>query len=244
MVTWPTSLTADFGQALADVSLPSDPLSVFTWTIPTDSVGNAGVQMHNMTFTPSDTANFNTATNDVAVTVSMPQPVPVITIITQPADATVTAGSIDSSLSVTTAVTQGVTPSYRWHRATDADRTGVSTFIGVTTATFPKPTTLTGETYYFYVVVSAPGAASVMSDVATVTVNAARVFPFVDVPPTHWARGAVASLYFQDIVQGTSPTTFSPGNNFTHGMAVTILWRIAGEPVLLLACQESNCNKR
>jgi len=75
-VTWPTGLTALVGQTLADIQLPGNGTSVqggvFAWTTPTASVGAAGTWTHSMTFTPTDTANYNTLTQSVTVTVSDP----------------------------------------------------------------------------------------------------------------------------------------------------------------------------
>ena len=163
----------------------------------------------------------------------IPTPTPVITITTQPANATVAEGDIGSSLSVTATTTQGATRSYRWYRATDANRTGTSTFTGATTATFSKPTDLTPGTHYFYVVISATGATSVRSDVAivTVTLDGAGGFPFVDVPVGHWAREYVEFVWERDIMQGVSGTLFAPNTTLSRAMATTTLWRMAGEPV-------------
>jgi hypothetical protein len=73
-VTWPTGLTATYGQTLADITLPGNgtgtPEGTFSWTTPTTSVGAVGARTFGMTFTPTDTANYNTASNDVSVTVS------------------------------------------------------------------------------------------------------------------------------------------------------------------------------
>jgi len=162
----------------------------------------------------------------------IPTPTPVITITTQPEDATVILGDIDSNLYVTATVTQGATRSYRWYCATDANRTGASTFTGATTATFSKPTDLTPGTHYFYVVISATGATSVRSDVAivTVTLDGAGGFPFVDVPVGHWAREYVEFVWERDIMQGVSDTLFAPNTTLSRAMAATILWRMAGEP--------------
>ena len=72
-VTWPTNLTAIFGQALSDIALPGNGTASvsgsFAWATPTASVGNAGAQSYNMTFTPTDATNYNTMTQGVSVTV-------------------------------------------------------------------------------------------------------------------------------------------------------------------------------
>ena len=158
---------------------------------------------------------------------------PVITITAQPEDTIVTQGDIDSNLYVTATATQGAPLSYRWYRAADANRVGASTFTGTTSATFPKPADLTEGTHYFYVVISATGASSVRSNVAIVTVTADGTvggFPFVDVPPSHWARGYVEFVWEQGIMQGVSDTLFAPNTTLSRAMAATILWRTAGEP--------------
>jgi hypothetical protein len=70
VVTWPADVTATFGQTLANVTITGGTgAGTFTWTTPSTAVGEAGNRDHNMTFTPTDTENFNTLTQDVAVTV-------------------------------------------------------------------------------------------------------------------------------------------------------------------------------
>ena len=73
-VTWPAGLAATYllGQTLSDISLASytnGGTGLFTWTTPSEPIGDAGTRMRNMTFTPTDTANYNTMTRDVTVTV-------------------------------------------------------------------------------------------------------------------------------------------------------------------------------
>lgn len=62
----PTGLTATYGDTLNDVSLPAG----WTWDAPTTSVGNVGSNTFSATFTPNDTTNYNTVTQDLTVTVS------------------------------------------------------------------------------------------------------------------------------------------------------------------------------
>jgi formylglycine-generating enzyme required for sulfatase activity len=73
-VTWPQGLTAVYGQTLSAISLASYTNSgtagAFSWTTPSGSVGSYGARSHSMTFTPSDTANYNTVTYNVSVIVS------------------------------------------------------------------------------------------------------------------------------------------------------------------------------
>ena len=72
-VTWPTGLTATYGQTIANISLPGNgtgsPAGTFTWTTPSNSVGDLGTRSHNMTFTPTNTTNYNTLTNNVNIRV-------------------------------------------------------------------------------------------------------------------------------------------------------------------------------
>ena len=72
IVNWPSGLTTPYGNVLSDITLPDNKtgtLGTFTWTTPGNSVGNAGVRSHNMTFTPDDTAVFNTKTQNITINV-------------------------------------------------------------------------------------------------------------------------------------------------------------------------------
>lgn len=56
--------------------------------------------------------------------------------------------------------------------------------------------------------------------------------PFRDVPEDAWYRDGVSYVYRNDLMSGTSATTFSPAMSMTRGMLVTVLYKIAGsEPV-------------
>ena len=72
-VNWPTDLTAIAGQTLGNIALPDNGKGTpgaFSWTAPLTSVGAAGTQSHNLTFTPVDADNFNMASQNVDITVS------------------------------------------------------------------------------------------------------------------------------------------------------------------------------
>jgi|GEM_PF-1732336 len=100
------------------------------------------------------------------------EPSAVITITTQPASVTVTAGSISGSLSVVATVTEGAVLSYQWHSNTTASNAGGTPIQDAESASFVIPKSLTVGTYYYYCVVSATkDATPVASNVATVTVN-------------------------------------------------------------------------
>ena len=97
---------------------------------------------------------------------------PVITITEQPAASTTfTDDAITGNLTVAASVTPNAAPAFQWYSNTTADNTGGTPIAGATSATFAIPTTLARGTHHFYVVVSASGAASVASDVATVVVT-------------------------------------------------------------------------
>lgn len=65
--TVPTGLTARYGDTLADVTLPDG----WAWNDePATDVGGVGTNTFKATFTPNDTANYNTVEKDVGVTVS------------------------------------------------------------------------------------------------------------------------------------------------------------------------------
>jgi uncharacterized repeat protein (TIGR02543 family) len=96
---------------------------------------------------------------------------PLITIVTQPADLTVTQGAITQSLSIAATVNPSATPSYQWYSNTSASTTGGTPIAGATGTDFALPTDLVAGTYYYYCVVSATGAADVTSNLATVTVK-------------------------------------------------------------------------
>jgi len=56
--------------------------------------------------------------------------------------------------------------------------------------------------------------------------------PFTDVLTTSWYYEPVKFVYFNGLFSGTTSTTFSPENNMTRAMMVTVLYRMAGEPTV------------
>lgn len=60
---------------------------------------------------------------------------------------------------------------------------------------------------------------------------AAEDFPFEDVPENSWYREAVEWAYSNDVLKGTSETTFSPKNNLKREHFAVLLWRLEGSPV-------------
>lgn len=53
---------------------------------------------------------------------------------------------------------------------------------------------------------------------------------FTDVRSSDWYYNAVAYVYSNRIMAGTSDTKFEPNAKLTRGMVVTMLWRMEGEP--------------
>lgn len=54
---------------------------------------------------------------------------------------------------------------------------------------------------------------------------------FADVQ-NHWAKSYITDAVNRGLFNGTSDTTFSPENQMTNAMAITVLYRIAGEPAV------------
>ena len=103
----PTASVITFGQTLADSTLSGGAASVpgtFAFTNPA-TAPNAGTASQGVTFTPTDAANYNTATSSVNVTVNKATP----TIATAPTASAITFGQTlaDSTLSSGTASVPG-----------------------------------------------------------------------------------------------------------------------------------------
>ena len=94
---------------------------------------------------------------------------PAVTVKTQPADKTVTAGSISGNLSVS-AVSTG-TLTYQWYACSDSTGANAVKIANATAATFAIPTDLTAGTYCYFVKIKVNGIHAVTSEVATVTVQ-------------------------------------------------------------------------
>ena len=56
--------------------------------------------------------------------------------------------------------------------------------------------------------------------------------PFTDVPEGAWYEDAAAYVYKHGLMAGTSATTFAPDATTSRSMIATILWRMAGSPVV------------
>lgn len=70
------------------------------------------------------------------------------------------------------------------------------------------------------------------SDVTVTAVFAPDAMPFADVPGGAWYYDAVAYVYERGLMDGVDASLFAPGSTLTRAMLVTILWRMADEPVV------------
>lgn len=95
---------------------------------------------------------------------------PTVTISSQPADVSKTAGSISGSLSVTATASSG-TLSYQWYSCEDTDKSGAVKIAEKTSASMTIPTDLTAGNYYYFVKLKVDGIEATDSSVATVTVS-------------------------------------------------------------------------
>jgi formylglycine-generating enzyme required for sulfatase activity len=72
-VNFPLGYTATEGDLLSTITPPADNGSgtagSFAWTTPTAAVGDVGLRSHSMTFTPTDTATYNTKSQNVNIRV-------------------------------------------------------------------------------------------------------------------------------------------------------------------------------
>lgn len=58
------------------------------------------------------------------------------------------------------------------------------------------------------------------------------VLPFKDVKADRWSYAAIKYAYENKLFSGTSANEFSPADEMTRGMLVTVLYRLAGEPAV------------
>jgi hypothetical protein len=98
---------------------------------------------------------------------------PTITVSAQPADDTVTVGSITESVSVTAAASSG-TLAYQWHAAlADDSYVGATEIAGATSASYTLPTDLAAGAYYYFCRISiAASFVTMFTDIATITASA------------------------------------------------------------------------
>jgi len=90
VITWPAPTAITYGTALsaAQLNASSKVAGTFAYSPVAGAVPNAGTQTLSVTFTPTDTADYTTATSSVSITVNQATPV-----ITWPAPAAITYGT-------------------------------------------------------------------------------------------------------------------------------------------------------
>lgn len=110
---------------------------------------------------------------NAALTAMFAQSTVTLTTTAQPQDATVKQGSITGALSVTAAASSG-TVNYQWYTNTANANVGGSAITSATSSSYTIPTTLTtsDSPKYYYCIVGAASAPSVVSNVAKVTISA------------------------------------------------------------------------
>ncbi len=94
---------------------------------------------------------------------------PEVNITTQPADKSVTEGSISGSLTVT--ASSDATLTYQWYSCADAEGKSPVKIAGASASSFSIPTDLEEGKYYYFVKVITDGMAATNSRIATVTVG-------------------------------------------------------------------------
>jgi hypothetical protein len=145
-----------------------------TFNVPTDTAGTFYYYVLVTNTNNAATMTLTAITESNAATVVVNPQTPIITITTQPAaNTTVTAGSITESLSVAVEVLPSGTPTFQWFSNSANNNTGGTPITGATSAAFAIPTGLNVGTYFYFVEITATGAAPVRSNVATVEVEAA-----------------------------------------------------------------------
>ena len=94
------------------------------------------------------------------------------TISGQPSDVSCNVGDV-RSISVTSSISTGGTPTYQWQESDDGSTGWVNVASGGTSASYTVPTASAGTKYYRCVVTNSNGSATTTSSTATVTVTAA-----------------------------------------------------------------------
>jgi len=75
-------------------------------------------------------------------------------------------------------------------------------------------------------------------------IKVSEKLPFVDVPNNHWGIEIIREANNLGLIQGYDSTHFGPFDNLTRGMAVTILWRMAGSPSVAGSNSFKDVNKK
>ncbi|MBP6182137.1 PKD domain-containing protein [Flavobacterium sp.] len=113
--------------------------------------------------------------------------------ITQPVSSTVCQGGTPTALSITVSGATG-TPTYQWYSNTNTTSSGGTLIPSETSATFNPPATVTG-TFYYYCIITLPsgGCSSIISNTATVTINAGAIINTQPTPTQSLCVGSTIS---------------------------------------------------
>jgi len=167
---WPTTSSITYGQTLASSTLSGGTASVggsFAWTTPSTAPG-AGTPSESVTFTPSDTTDYNTVSGSIAVTVNkatktitFPQPTTPVTVNgiatlgatasnSDPITYSITAGTASVSGSTITYTNAG-TVTIAANSAATANYSAAATVsdtvtVNAATSAYTAPTTNVGST--------------------------------------------------------------------------------------------------
>jgi hypothetical protein len=202
---WPTAGVITYGQTLASSTLTGGTASVpgtFAWTAPGTTPG-AGTPSESVTFTPTDTTDYNAVTGSVAVTVTKATP----TVSAWPAAGAITYGQTLAS-STLTGGTASVPGAFAW--------TTASTAPGAGTATQSVTFTPSDATDYN----TAAGQVSVTVKKATPTVSAwpaASAISYGQTLASSTLTGGTASVpgAFAWTAPGTTPGAGTPSESVT-----------------------------
>lgn len=78
---------------------------------------------------------------------------------------------------------------------------------------------------------------------STFVVMRDAALPFIDVADTAWYADAVQYVYKNGLMTGVSESEFGPDGTATRGQIVTILWRLAGSPVVNYAMRYADMDE-
>jgi Abnormal spindle-like microcephaly-assoc'd, ASPM-SPD-2-Hydin/Immunoglobulin domain/Protein of unknown function (DUF1573) len=190
------------------ISVSGGPFGVSGITTPSTIVP-AGSAAMNVSFSPTtvgnDSGSITVTSNDpqtptaiITLTGSGTSSPVVPTVMTQPANQTVTAGQT-ATFSV---VAAGTAPlSYQWQK-------NGTNIAGATTANYTTPATVTTDSGSTFNVVVSNTAGTVTSAAATLTVNAAAAAPTITTQPANQTVVAGQTATFTVVAAGTAPLSY------------------------------------
>ena len=229
VTAWPTASAITYGQTLASSTLSEGTASAagaFTWTNSTFAP-NAGTPSEGVTFTPTDAADYNTATGTVNVTVNQATP----TVTAWPTASAITNGQTLAS-STLTGGTASVSGTFAWTTPTTEPSTGTdSESVTFTPTDAVDYSTVTG-TVSLTVNPGAPTVTAVSPTAAStgVAVTSAVTATFSEAMNASTITGATFTLVAQggSAVAGavsynaaSSTATFTPAANLAYNTTYT-----------------------